>query len=166
MWRYCLCAQGSLQPILSQLTCQSREGCAMGALWLEGLQLGRGFTIPELFFYPSTGLDKSGSLSLHQISYSAEGCLGKCLWVKLLALGTKISRAGVGKGLCQLCQQIYLSLVHVKSCRSETKVLWFLGSPKSKGWISSYFFINFFLCLPSLALFAVAFLIYQVLAPI
>lgn len=78
-----MCVQGSLQPILSQLTRQFREGCATSqatdALWLEGFELGHGFTISELFFCPSAELDKSGSLSLHGISSSTEGWLGKCL---------------------------------------------------------------------------------------
>lgn len=65
-------AQGSLQHI----THQSREGCAtsqaMGAVWLVGFELGHGFTVSELFFHSSAGLDKLGSVSLHQISSSIE----------------------------------------------------------------------------------------------
>lgn len=78
-----LCVPGVPAPILSQPTRQSREGCAkshaMGAVCLEGFELGHDFTNSELFFHPSAGLDKSGPVSLHQTSSSMEGRLGKCL---------------------------------------------------------------------------------------
>lgn len=50
-----------------------------GAVWLEGFELGHDFTISELFFRRSARLDKSGPVSLHLISSSIEGRLGKCL---------------------------------------------------------------------------------------
>lgn len=81
---------------------------------------------------------RAGQIRLLFFASDQHKGLAKCLLVKLLDLGTKTSRAGVGKGLCRLCQQIYLSLVRVKSCGTETKLLWFLGSPKSKGWVGSY----------------------------
>lgn len=81
---------------------------------------------------------RAGQIRLFFFASDQHKGLAKCLLVKLLDLGTKTSRAGVGKGLCRLCQQIYLSLVRVKSCGTETKLLWFLGSPKSKDWVGSY----------------------------
>lgn len=149
------CAQGSLQPTLSQLTCHPERAVPhLRAQVLYGWRFLSWDTALQ-FLSSSFALLQSWTnqalvLCIRSAQRACKVSFGE------VDLGTKTSRAGVGKGFCRLCQQIYLSLVRVKSCGTETKLLWFLGSPKSKGWVGSYFFlISVFLWLPSLALFAI-----------
>lgn len=93
----------------------------MGVVWLEVLGSGHGFTISELFFCLSAGLDKSGCVSLYQMT---ERWLAKCLWVKDLPLGTEASRNRSGeRALPTDCR------LHVKYYGAEMKLLSFLGKP-------------------------------------